>query len=102
MRKKAKSRRTEKGLHAATRIDKISTWENGKRQPFPLYKNIRSQTSRRGTAGRYPGLSLEAFDPIRFQDRYHIVCDNQRSACWIFTDKEESVKKTMDRMKSRR
>lgn len=49
MRKEVKSTKTEKGLHAATKIDKISMRENGKRQPFPLYKNIRSHETHGGS-----------------------------------------------------
>ncbi|CAD6569863.1 MAG: hypothetical protein ASARMPREDX12_003112 [Alectoria sarmentosa] len=44
------------------------------------------------------GSSLEAFDPIRFQNHCHIVFDNKLSSFRIFSDKEEEVKKTMDRM----
>lgn len=44
------------------------------------------------------GSSLEAFDPIRFQHHCHIVFDNKLSSFRIFSDKEESVKGTMDRI----
>lgn len=44
------------------------------------------------------GSSLEAFDPIRFQHRCHIVFDSKLSSFRIFSDKEESVKKTMNRI----
>lgn len=44
------------------------------------------------------GSSLEAFDPIRFQHRCHIVFDSKLSSFRIFSDKEESVRKTMDRI----
>ena len=44
------------------------------------------------------GSSLEAFDPIRFQYQCHIVFDNKLSSFRIFSDKEESVKRTMDRI----
>lgn len=44
------------------------------------------------------GSSLEAFDPIRFQHQCHIVFDTKLSSFRIYSDKEESVKKTMDRI----
>ena len=44
------------------------------------------------------GSSLEAFDPVRIQYRCHIVFDNKLSAFRIFSDKEEYVIKTMDRI----
>ena len=44
------------------------------------------------------GSSLEAFDPIRFQHHCHIVFDDKLASFRIFTDSEESVNKTMDRM----
>lgn len=44
------------------------------------------------------GSSLEAFDPIRFQHQCHIVFDTKLSSFRIYSDKEESVNKTMDRI----
>ncbi len=44
------------------------------------------------------GPSLEAFDPIRFQHHCHIVFDSKLASFRIFTDKEESVLKTMYRI----
>lgn len=44
------------------------------------------------------GSSLEAFDPIRFQYRCHILFDSKGSFFKIFSDKEESVKETMKRI----
>ena len=44
------------------------------------------------------GSSLEALDPIRFQHQCHIVFDNKLSSFRIYSDKEESVKATMDRI----
>lgn len=44
------------------------------------------------------GSSLEAFDPVRFQYRCHIFFDNKLSAFRIFSDREEYVKRAMDRM----
>ena len=44
------------------------------------------------------GPSLEAFDPVRFKYQCHIVFDNKLSSFRIFSDNEDSVNKTMDRM----
>ena len=44
------------------------------------------------------GPSLEAFDPIRFQHQCHIVFDHKLSSFRIFSDKEDSIRRTMDRM----
>ena len=44
------------------------------------------------------GPSLEAFDPIRFQYQCHIVFDHKLSSFRIFSDKEDSIRRTMDRM----
>ena len=44
------------------------------------------------------GPSLEAFDPIRFQYQCHIVFDHKLSSFMIFSDKEDSIKRTMDRI----
>ena len=44
------------------------------------------------------GSSLEAFDPIRFQHQCHIIFDTKLSSFRIYSDKEESVKKTMGRI----
>lgn len=44
------------------------------------------------------GSSLEAFDPIRFQYHCHIVFDTKLSSFRIFSDKEDSVQKTMERI----
>ncbi len=44
------------------------------------------------------GPSLEAFDPIRFQHHCHIVFDSKSASFRIFTEKEESVRKTMYRI----
>ena len=44
------------------------------------------------------GSSLEAFDPIRFQYQCHIVFDHKLSSFRIFSDKEDSIRRTMDRM----
>ena len=44
------------------------------------------------------GPSLEAFDPIRFKYQCHIVFDHKLSSFRIFSDKQDSIKRTMDRM----
>lgn len=44
------------------------------------------------------GSSLEAFDPIRFQYHCHITFDNKISSFKIFSDKQEYVNKTMERI----
>lgn len=44
------------------------------------------------------GSSLEAFDPIRFQYQCHIIFDTKLSLFRIYSDKEESVEKTMARI----
>ena len=44
------------------------------------------------------GPSLEAFDPIRFQYQCHIIFDNKFEAFRIFSEREENIKKTMNRM----
>ena len=44
------------------------------------------------------GPSLEALDAVRFQHHCHIVFDSKLSSFRIFTDKEESVRKTLARL----
>ena len=44
------------------------------------------------------GSSLEAFDPIRFQYQCHIVFDHKLSSFRIFSDKADSITRTMDRI----
>ena len=44
------------------------------------------------------GPSLEAFDPIRFQYRCHIVFDHKLSSFRIFSDKGDAIKRTIDRI----
>ena len=41
------------------------------------------------------GPSLEAFDPLRFQYQCHIVFDHKLSSFRIFSDKEDSIRRTM-------
>ena len=44
------------------------------------------------------GPSLEAFDPIRFQYHCHIIFDHKLSSFRIFTDNEDAIKPTMNRL----
>ena len=44
------------------------------------------------------GPSLEAYDPIRLQYQCHIVFDHKLSAFKIFSDKEDAIKQTMNRI----
>lgn len=44
------------------------------------------------------GTSLEAFDPIRFQYHCHIVFDHKLSSFRIFSDEEDAIKRTMNRI----
>ena len=44
------------------------------------------------------GSSLEAFDPVRFQYKCHIVFDNKLSVFKVLTNDSESVKKALRRI----
>ena len=44
------------------------------------------------------GPSLEALDPLRFQYYCHILFDYKLSSFRIFSDREDAIKKTMDRL----
>ena len=44
------------------------------------------------------GPSLEALDPIRLQYQCHIVFDHKLSSFRIFSDKEDAIKRTMNRL----
>lgn len=44
------------------------------------------------------GSSLEAFDPVRFQYKCHIVFDNKLSVFKVLTNNSESVKKALRRI----
>ena len=44
------------------------------------------------------GTSLEAFDPIRIRYHCHIVFDHKLSSFRIFSDEEDAIKRTMDRI----
>ena len=44
------------------------------------------------------GPSLEAFDPIRLHYQCHIVFDHKLSSFRIFSDNEDAIKKTMNRL----
>ena len=44
------------------------------------------------------GPSLEAFDPIRFQNQCHIIFDHKLESFRIFSDREDAIRRTMDRI----
>lgn len=44
------------------------------------------------------GPNLEALDPVRFQHHCHIVFDDKLSSFRIFSDKEDAIKSTMNRL----
>lgn len=44
------------------------------------------------------GPSLEAFDPVRYQYHCHIIFDHRLSIFRIFSDREDAINKTIDRI----
>lgn len=44
------------------------------------------------------GPSLEAFDPVRYQYHCHIIFDHKLSSFRVFSDREDAISKTNDRI----